>query len=268
MSFYEYLNSLSNSEIVLTITFVFTTIATVSSFFEKVAKIQFFSWVSWGGIWKTTKFLWNWAIFPLKPKLESIHRTLTKPGEIEKQLEQVLKKDEDQNTLLEKIGNSVENIERELRFNGGSTIRDAVEKLKKRDEEKWTVLMGLYDFSKELSLRMDITDESDNRMSFKLGKEKKCTYISENFLRFFGYTDRDILGSDWEFCISPKYRTGVRSGWKKAYEFKSVYRNEQIIIASDASQHLCLVKAFPLNSKDGDFNGFYGVVEILESLDE
>jgi PAS domain-containing protein len=66
---------------------------------------------------------------------------------------------------------------------------------------------------------MEITDESDNRLSFKLGTDKTCTYISENFLRFFGYTERDILGSDWEFCLPPKYRPGVRSVWKRAHEY-------------------------------------------------
>jgi PAS domain S-box-containing protein len=205
---------------------------------------------------------------PNQTELESIHRTLTKPGEIEKRIEQALKQDDEQNALLEKIGNSVVNIERELRFNGGSTIRDTVEKLKKRDEEKWMILMGLHDFAKELSLRMDITDESDNRMSFKLGTNKACIYVSENFLRFFRYSPNDILGSDWEFCIHPKYRPGARSGWKRAFENKTVYRNEQIIVASDGTEHLCLVKAFPLASKDGEFRGFYGIVEVLESLDD
>jgi PAS domain S-box-containing protein len=128
--------------------------------------------------------------------------------------------------------------------------------------------MGLHEFTKELSIRMDIADEADNRMSFKLDADKACVYISENFLRFFGYTPNDILGSDWEFCIDEKHRRIVRTKWKEAFKFHKPYRNDQIIVDSDAKRHLCLVRRIPRENKDDELTGFFGTVEVLESLDE
>ncbi len=249
----DFLNTISKSEIVGIISMIVTALLFIAGAIEKLFDKKYVGTWFCAKLWQLIRFFWKWFMTPFRPVVERLKR----------------------NEQLEEIKNSLDIIQKEVTPNGGGSIKDIVGQLKEQNEElkqqgneRWHVMMGVYDFTKELSVRMDIADESANRMSFKLDKDKSCIYVSENFLRFFGYTPNDVLGSTWEFCLSPKEVRSVRAKWKTAFETRKQFHNEQFIIDSDAKKHLCLVRGIPLENKDKIFIGFFGTVEVLESLDD
>lgn len=221
------------------------------------------------------KFFWNWVIFPIRPTIVSVKAVLKHGTRLDKSFNKLIKVGEERDArqqvrfdTLQGCVNSatakIENIEKEFRCNGGESLKDKVVRLVRHNEEQWHILDEVLEFVGVTSLRLDIADEARKCMTFRLGPCGECTAISPMFLRFFGYTDKDILGSDWEFCIAKQSIADVQDRWRKAYTKKTHYRNDQFIVDSDGKEHYCRVQGYPM-CKDNDLQGFYGTVEVLDA---
>lgn len=249
---------------VANIVYLLTIIVLLASFLEKVFDFEFFGRRLFRLLWRMVKFFLDWFLMPFKPRIDACKALLFAGKELEKRFLEFLESEKQKNEQLREIGDVVGQIKKEVTFNGGGSIKDAVFKLTGSDERKWKILNELRDCANLNSLRLDIADESDKRMSFKMDDGKRCTFISESFLRFFGFTERDMMGLDWDFCISPKCVRQVHKAWRTAYERRAPYRFDQIIVDSDGEEHRCLVRGFPLLSASGELTGYYGTVEILD----
>jgi hypothetical protein len=230
----NFLESLSKNEIIIGIGTLITLLLFLAGAIEKLFDKKYLGTIFCKFVWKCCKGFWKWA----------------------------------RNEQLKEIKISLDIIQKEVTPNGGGSMKDIVSLLKRQHLENWTVVMGMHDFQRDLSIRMDVADEAANRMSFKLDNRRSCIYISENFLRFFGFTDRDVLGSDLEFCSEENHRRAVRQKYKTGFETRKKFQYEQILIDSDSNRHLCLIRCFPGETKEGKLNGCFGIIEVLESLDE
>ena len=220
-------------------------------------------------LWRVVKFFGNWALHPFKPYIKEFRDFTLRGEQIEQKLNDIAEKAEERDQRrseeYSKLHHSVAHIEKEVTLNGGGSIKDAVTRLVRHDAGTWEILVELRDTSRITNLRLDLTDEADKRMSFRISPLLECTKISDTFLRFFGYTENDVLGTDWEFCISDRCRDEVAARWRRAAERRTPYRNEhQILVDSDGKEYKCLVRGFPTNNVDGEFDGFYGTVEVIE----
>lgn len=271
--------SFSESVTAANLAWTIAAIVSFSTLLEKTFGFELFGRRLFRLLWRITKFFFNWFLMPFRPQIEALKRLFNHSKELEAKFLQFLENENEktEKTNLEKkedreqlgkISAAVARIEKEVSFNGGGSIKDAVFKLEKRSEEEWRILRELRDCSRETSLRLDIADEADNRMSFKLGCEKNCVFISESFLRFFGYTQRDVIGLNWDFAVARKSKRAFQSGWKNAYERRARYHDETLIVDSDGNEHRCLIRGFPLTDSGGDLTGYYGTVEVLECEEE
>jgi PAS domain S-box-containing protein len=236
----------------------------VSSFLEKVFQVEFVGRRILRLAWRIAKFFLRWFFMPFQPQIDASKSVIFASKELEKRFSTFLEAEVVKSRQFEEMTLSIARIEKEVSYNSGSSIKDAVHKLAARDEEKWQVLDSLLDFAHETTLRLKITDEAANRMSFKVDPRNGCTYISESYLRFFGYTQSDCIGLNWDFCIAEKHKKSASAKWKRAFKTKALFHNEQIIIDSDGNEHRCLVRGFPLVDAGGILKCFYGTIEVIE----
>lgn len=161
--------------------------------------------------------------------------------------------------LLKRIANlevTMLDVKREVSYNGGSSMKDAVKHLQNEGAENKQMLA-------EILLRMNAADEWDNRMIFRTDKLGQWTMINRAFLRQFGWIEQDVEGWNWENIIEQQDLANVREKWERAIENKSSFRDEVYILTADNNAKLCLVQASPICT-DKELKGFYGTIEIIK----
>jgi PAS domain S-box-containing protein len=239
----------------------------LTTLFEKAFNVEFIGRRLFRMAWGSIRFFVNWFLMPFRPQINTAKTILTGNNtlhaKVDKIIEQGDARDQRRSSEFAELTQSVEIIKGEMVVNGGKSIKDSVNRLLRHDVEKWATIQTVREALDVINLRQDIADEADRRMTFKLSPQGECTYICAAFLRFFGYTDEDVLATDLEFCISPKSIGEVRERWGRAMEKRIHYRNNQFLLDSDGKEYYCCVKIYPVK-RDEEFKGFFGTVDLIE----
>jgi PAS domain S-box-containing protein len=138
-------------------------------------------------------------------------------------------------------------VKEQVEYNGGASMKDAVKRIE-----------GLVKFHE---LRMDILDESNDRMNFRMDDHGACTFINDAFLKFFGYSEKDVLGFSWESIIADEDIEEVREKWDRAIEKANRFYGEYGICDIHGHCHQCVVRAYPI-CEGPLLKGFYGTIDI------
>lgn len=240
-----------------------------STVFEKLFNIEFIGRRICRGVWKITRVVCKRLV--TQDEIDSAKEYLFGSHRIEAKLEKmsVEAADHDSRRTDEyaDIINSLSAVEKEITLNGGGSIKDAVVRLLRHNEEKWSLISVMHSIQTRMLIRLDILDAVDGRMTFELSSDLAVTKISPSFLRKFGWTERDIIGTDWEFCIGKRSLDDVKFRWERSVRKHTTYQNEQWILDSDQVEHFCSVRGYPMEDETGALLGFFGTVEMIKPAD-
>lgn len=247
----------------------------VTTLLEKGFNVEFVGRRLFRLIGRIFGFFFGWFLTPFKPAIASVKEFIHHSERLEKRFLEITENDQlreqkrdeqftEQNKILVHVEKSITTIKNEVTLNGGKSMKDAVIRLVKHDAEKWEMMQEIREHMRLTSLRLDIADEADKRMTFRLDGKGDCVQISAMFLRFFGYTEKDMLGSDWEFCIAKQSMDEVQKKWKRSIARREHYRNDQFIIDSDGKEHYCRVEGHPM-VVDDELLYFHGTVIVLDA---
>lgn len=113
----------------------------------------------------------------------------------------------------------IQNIHSELRFNGGSSIKDAVLRL---EQGQNTILYKLEDIEESQKISLNI-----NKVAFWYSDANgSCTYASPGLERILGWGSNDILGNKWLAWIIPEDKERVFDAWRFSVENGFVFDEE------------------------------------------
>ena len=262
----------------LDITYVISTLILVAALFEKVFNIEFIGRRVFRLLWSLVKFFAKWILAPIipgykkvKPTLDLLSTFAKNAPQVEKQLSelltvkeertqqinQILDSNKNQDETLSKMESFLETISKELNFNGGGSVKDTVGSIQKS-------LTELNKANELVRIHLDIEDKLSDRMVFKVNEYGACTFISNSFLNLFGWTEQDMLGDNWLFCIDSKDAETVERKWTHAIKNKTRYYNKQRIKDSHGEAHICIVIAYPV-IMENQLTGFRGIVRLSKS---
>lgn len=283
----EYIRQLYVSASTLDIIATVTIVILLTSFFEKVLGINFVGRRILNGIWIVICFIFKRVLSIFKPEIDKI-----KPGfdllkkfavnssEVEEQLASLLsiKRDrasqiseinigiqslvksvERQDEAILTIGEQVHSMNYELRTNGGESVKDTIIEVR-------VMLNASVRDRSLIKQHLEIEDKLSDRMMFKIDEAGRCSFISNAFLKFFGWSESDMIGDNWIFCIDDRDVAIVEIKWDMAFKSVSRYYNKQHIKDSVGCSHYCLVIAYPIVVND-ELVGFRGVVEVIKESD-
>jgi PAS domain S-box-containing protein len=130
----------------------------------------------------------------------------------------MIKKQREQKQQL--VANIIE-IRNELRFNGGSSIKDVVCNVSKKVDGIITRLDGI-----EQNHRVTMTIQG---LAFwESDSEGKCTYASQGLCKIMGRSESEIKDNNWSSWLHPEDRERVMNAWQAAVEhqaaFDEIYR--------------------------------------------
>lgn len=144
---------------------------------------------------------------------------------------------------LEKI----DNIHEQMFTNGGSTLRDAVNRIEYRInllEKK----QGIY-----------ILDTPHG--VYESNEDGEVTSVNRTMCRLTGKTENEILGNGWLTSVAEHDRERVDDAWKYAIvnniEFKTIYD----MISSDGDMFKVRTQANPIKTSDGKLIGYIGIID-------
>jgi PAS domain S-box-containing protein len=155
---------------------------------------------------------------------------------------------------LEEMNTDIKQVKVQVEYNGGASIKDAVRRIEQRQER-------LYSMIELNNIRLDIHDESNDRMSFRMDSGGAIVFINDAFLKFFGYSEKDVMGFAWESIVNGEDLRHVQEKWERTIEKQSRFYDEHGLCDVDGKCHDCIVRAYPI-CEGSVLKGFYGTVDI------
>jgi PAS domain S-box-containing protein len=148
---------------------------------------------------------------------------------------------------LEEMTTDIKHVKCQVEYNGGSSMKDAL----RRIEE----MVRFHD------LRMDILDESNDRMNFRMDATGAIIFINDAFLKFFGYSEKDVMDFAWESTIRDSDLKHVQEKWTRAIDKQGRFYDEHGICDIEGICHECIVRAYPICERE-ILKGYYGTIDI------
>lgn len=148
---------------------------------------------------------------------------------------------------------SIELVKGEVFKNGGSSLRDAVDKCGTGISK----LSGLFCLQTDLS----------GKVAFICDEAGRCTYVSDGWRNMTGLTNEEASGFRWSGALHPEDRARVLASWHAAVADGTVFRDRyRYRHRQTGDVHLVDVSASPVLAASGKPVCFYGQAEIIETI--
>jgi len=148
----------------------------------------------------------------------------------------------------DEVHSMIGNIHKELTFNGGSSIKDAVVRIETR--------LGNIEENHKLSLNIQ-------KIPFWYSNEDgECVYASPELVRVVGHSESDILGNGWAGWIIPEHRERIYDAWEFSVVNSSVFDEYYTFKRADGKRQNVYGLAFH-KIVDGIHSGTMGKLEAI-----
>lgn len=141
----------------------------------------------------------------------------------------------------------ISKIINELQPNGGSSLRDSINRI----ENAQTVL------SQKLAYSID----RNGCGAFYTSADGALIDVSIGYCRLVGKSDSESLGKGWVYNIAIKDRSRVVQDWKDAIDNGAMFSCRYFLINSAEEEILVICHAYPVKDSKGIINGFFGIIE-------
>ncbi len=140
----------------------------------------------------------------------------------------------------------------ELKPNGGSSLRDAIDRIELSLERHNLKMLSLQDFQ-DLCL-------------YECAPDGSCTYASKALCELFGLSHNDMLGNGWLGGIDEKYRIAAFHHWKECVDQKVPYNNSYIVKNRKTGDHINVITmAKPIIDSRNQISSYLGIVQVTKN---
>lgn len=153
----------------------------------------------------------------------------------------------------EKLHGMISNIYSELRFNGGSSIKDAIWDLKTSTQK---ILTRLGDIEESQRVAMNLQGEA----FWISDADGGCTYASPALCRLTGRTETDMMGNNWISWVVDKEK--VFDAWNFSVENRTVFDETYTFKRADGKYQKVLSLCFH-KTVNGEPSGSLGKLEAI-----
>ncbi|CAK0773764.1 hypothetical protein CCP3SC5AM1_880010 [Gammaproteobacteria bacterium] len=152
-------------------------------------------------------------------------------------------------------------VAKEMKPNGGTSLKDSVEGLKHSIDAILSTVIRLD------QRQIAIANHSDKGI-FESDVNGDNIFVNRAYCRIFGRTIDEALGKGWKLFIHPDDRDKVVEDWyacvKERRDFVMAFK----ILKSDSTSHLVDVHAYVLRDLKGMAIGYMGFVTPIETKEE
>lgn len=171
-----------------------------------------------------------------------------------KGIQPVLKKEKKKK---EEFYRKMDEMHAELKFNGGTTLKDVVFEIKGKVNN---IENRMDDFDQNQKLAMNLQG-----IAFWVSDEKgECTYASPGLCKVMGRSESEILGSTWMGWLHPDDKDRIVKAWSFAIENKTPFDEIYTFKKANGKWQKVWGQAFPKIAKNNVFGGILGKLVAME----
>jgi PAS domain S-box-containing protein len=148
---------------------------------------------------------------------------------------------------IEELKESIGKISDEFKNNGGSSLKDQIDKLTKSTD---TIL---YRQRWILDNRQEPIFETDEQGNF--------TWVNDSLTRLTDRTFRELKGNNWINCLEESSRAKVSDSWHSAIDDKRNFEQE-LEIVDNKNRHFS-AKCIATRQEDGKYIGTFSGVRLI-----
>lgn len=112
---------------------------------------------------------------------------------------------------MDQVLENSEYIQRELRPNGGGSLRDAVNRIDHRVDT-------INERQQRSELRLAALNMNAPHGIIETNVDGDCVWVNRTFCRWAGRTVVEFMGAGWLNTVQPRHRERVETAWSKAVE--------------------------------------------------
>lgn len=156
---------------------------------------------------------------------------------------------------LAKFYDNIQILATEMRPNGGSTLRDAVNRIETTVNRHEARSMG----------RQAVMNDLAPFGIFDTSEDGKVSYMNQIFSVWTGRPTGELMGWGWVNMISMKERRAVMEAWQEAIEEGRVFETRFNLVDYQGGEFLVALRATPVvNHTDGAKFGYRGIIQKIE----
>lgn len=147
---------------------------------------------------------------------------------------------------LGRRGAQLDRIEKELRPNGDSSMRDAIDRIEDRQ----------YDFDAFLSATLNTEKEA----IFRTDAKGSLYAINRAHQRLLGYSLAEMEGDGWKNCVHPDDREKIVRQWEETVNSKMELNEDIKFLHADGHTLLAHANVYREIDSNGVLRGYLGVI--------
>jgi len=148
-------------------------------------------------------------------------------------------------------------IRDELKYNGGTSLKDMVLKIDTKTSRMELRLDGLEDNQK---LAMNL----QGLAFWESNDAGECTYVSPGLCKIMGRSESEIIGSGWLGWLHPDDKNRISEAWEYSIRNKSAFDEIYTFKRADGKWQKVWGVAFPRISRSHTFEGILGKLVAIE----
>lgn len=155
---------------------------------------------------------------------------------------------------IKDVHQKVQRIWQELQPNGGSSIRDQL--------NRTTEMIA------RIETRQIISEQIDKQVFaalslgvFRTDADGRFTEVNRNFCRITGRTQDEVEGTNWTNCIHPEDIVGLYAEWKACVADGRQFERSYRFVRPDGAVQPVHGRACPLLDRDDNSLGYFGTIE-------
>lgn len=138
------------------------------------------------------------------------------------------------------------NIEKEFKSNGGSSLKDVVNKVQ-------------VDVSSLKAQQLSALDNDTDCGRFQTNAKGEFIFVNKLILRKLDRAERELMGKSWLSCIPASHRSNIEHEWNDCIKEGRDYECRFIFVTGDKDSITVNMKAFKLS----DNSGYNGEIEFV-----
>ena len=155
-------------------------------------------------------------------------------------------------TMQTEIDSKLDNIMLQLVPNGGSSIKDSLNRI----EDKQSF------FSSFLQAQMNVNQKA----IFQTDEDGKVVWVNRPHARLTGFQASEVMGEGWINVIAPECRQRTMLKWQDAVDSGREFDEEIWYIKTDKiTRYLVNVHAYKIEGADGALKGYIGEVTYMDN---
>lgn len=164
-------------------------------------------------------------------------------------------------TIQNVVRTETQEIKAELHPNGGSSLRDAVDRL---DKGQHSISSSISTLNCKQWAMLGFHDE--NRGWFETDANGQLLRMSAQILRWVGRSMTELQGDRWRTIIEPSMRDAAAAWWHATWSSGSYGDMEQQYITADGGKLRVLIHATPVFDEDHVLIAYVGTITRLDKV--